>query len=76
MFAGPPPPPRPNDLKRAKAQHLLDLLHKREGTCKTSLYSDGQKSCTFFLDFFCGPPGGGGPNLEQGDFVKWRSPTA
>ncbi len=25
------------------------------------IYSQGQKSCTFFLDFFCGPPGGGSP---------------
>ena len=40
------------------------------------LFSDGQKSCTFFLEFFCGPPGGGGPILELVDFVKWSSPTA
>ncbi len=37
-------------------------------------YSDGQKSCTFFLEFSCGSPGGGGPMLELVDFVKWSSP--
>ncbi len=41
-----------------------------------TIYSDGQKSCTFFLEFFCDPPGGGGPILELVDFVKWNSPTA
>ena len=41
----------------------------------TYYYSDGQKSCTFFLEFFCGPPGGGEPILELVDFVKWSSPT-
>ncbi len=36
-----------------------------------SIYSDGQKSCTFFLEFCRGPPGGVGPILELVDFVKW-----
>ncbi len=37
-------------------------------------YSDGQKSCTFFLEFFRGLPGGVGPILELVDFVKWSPP--
>ncbi len=45
-------------------------------TYKSYDYSDGQKSCTFFLEFFCGPPGGAGPIFELVDFVKWSSPTA
>ena len=38
-------------------------------------YSDGHKSCTFSHDFFCGPPGEGGPILELVDYVKWSSPS-
>ncbi len=33
------------------------------------VYNDEQKSCTFFLEFFRGPPGGVGPILELVDFV-------
>ncbi len=38
-------------------------------------YSDGHKSCTFSHNFFCGPPGGGGPILELLDCVKRSSPS-
>ena len=39
-------------------------------------YSDGQKLCTFFLVFFCGPPWGEGPILELVNYVQWSSPSA
>ncbi len=40
-------------------------------------YSDGQKSCTFFLEFFRSPPGGVGPWLKISPRKKsgsWRTP--
>ena len=54
----------------------LEYVVHLQATYTIGIYSDGQKSCTFFPEFFCGPPGEGGPILELVDCVKWSSPSA
>ena len=48
---------------------LLFLLFK-------DFYSLFQKKRTFTSDFFCGPPGGGGPKIHMVDYVNWSSKHA
>ncbi len=64
------PGPGPGVLRPCSQELHLPPHNGYRWILTYAIYSDGEKSCTFFLEFFRGPPGGVIPILELVDFVK------